>query len=354
MTFSTLWPFLLAIPALLLGGLAGWLLRAHFARSLSNLKDAASLNAHIVELRTLAEGKRQAIHQAEAVLAQLDLYLATLNRDIASAREQVLEREREHVRLLQILDERTASVEDVQGNLHDVRQRLRSREQETEALLASIEKSIEELDLLRELHENYLVKIGRLTQQVEWQDSELRMLHQMVRAKTTEINQAQALLDQRDAELRRIIRQRQQREVDLAHARRALGASDAELRRLLKEHNPDEFLPVLDTRPDPVGGNRLDVTPKDGSKLLPDLASDALETSPEEPDDDLTELPGLAEPYAEQLRAHGIRTFRQLAQSLPEDIRRLLTIPGHYSPDIAGWIDAARRRTGGNPLHPGH
>jgi hypothetical protein len=32
----------------------------------------------------------------------------------------------------------------------------------------------------------------------------------------------------------------------------------------------------------------------------------------------------------------------------------MLKIPGHYSPDVAGWIEEARRRVGGNGVHSSH
>ncbi len=340
MIFGTVLPYFLAVAGLSLGIGLGWFLHHHHTQRQS-APQPEDLDARIQALKTLAENKRLSIRQAEAMIAQMDLYLSTLNRDISHAREQLHERDHEHTRLLMALDERRASVEDAQSNLHQIRQKLQSREQEAETLLTDIDKSIEELDMLNDLKESYLVKINRLTQQVQWQDSELRMLQQTIRTKTAEIDEARALLDQRDAELRRVIRQRQQREIDLAHARQLLTQRDEELRQLLdRQHRDDQALDAT-TRSNGAPANRIDVTPHKRASLPP---GPAVEIPAADEEDDLTQLPGLAEFYAAQLRAQGIRSFKQLAFATPEQIEQMLRFPGHFSPDISGWIQAAQQR----------
>lgn len=339
MNLETLFPFLLAGAGILVGVVLGWFL--HGLRSRPRLSAEDKLDVQIQALQALADNKRQSIRQAEAMIAQMDMYLSTLNRDIANARQQLQQRDHEHTHLLMTLDERRALVEDAQSDLHRIRENLESREQEADALLSNINKRIEELDMLKDVQESYFVKINRLTQQVQWQDSELRMLQQTIRTKTAEINEARALLTQRDAELRRVIRQREQRDVDIAHAYKILRQRDDELRRLLGPQ------PMNDTPNDRLSRsygadiNRLDVTPEHTTPLLPGLAVSVSESGE---DDDLTELPGLADLYAKQLREQGIRTFRQVALATPEQIQGILKIPGHFSPDIAAWIEAARQR----------
>jgi predicted flap endonuclease-1-like 5' DNA nuclease len=339
MNFETLFPYLLAGAGFLVGVALGWLLRG--LRSRPRLSAEDKLDARIQALQALADNKRQSIRQAEAMIAQMDMYLSTLNRDIANARQQLQQRDHEHTNLLMTLDERRALVEDAQSDLHRIRENLESREQEADVLLSNINKRIEELDMLKDVQESYFVKINRLTQQVQWQDSELRMLQQTIRTKTAEINEARALLTQRDAELRRVIRQRDQRDIDITHAYQILRQRDEELRRLLNSQPLDDAPDDRPSRSRSAEMNRLDVTPEKTSPLLP---GPAISLSESNEDDDLTELPGLADLYAKQLREQGIRTFRQVALATPEQIQGILRIPGHFSPDIAAWIEAARER----------
>jgi predicted flap endonuclease-1-like 5' DNA nuclease len=62
-------------------------------------------------------------------------------------------------------------------------------------------------------------------------------------------------------------------------------------------------------------------------------------------EDDLTVIPRLVEFYARQLNAHGIRSIRQLAALGEDEVRAMLDIPAHHSPNIEGWLRAARKLT---------
>jgi predicted flap endonuclease-1-like 5' DNA nuclease len=349
MTMSApLLPYLLAVITFLVGIGAGWFLRNRRSAVSSAPQPAPDSDERLAEINSMAENKRQAVRDAEALINQMESYLAILNKDIAAAREHVSHKETEHSRLLSILEERRTSIENAQGSLQSVEKNLQSREQQTETLLANIDKSLEEIDMLNELHETYLVRINRLTQQVQLQDSELRMLHQTVRAKTSEIEEAQALLDQRDTELRRIIRQRQQRDVDLDHARKLLAQRNEELRQVLQQQAQNEVLEMpsrLDREP---RVEHIAIPPRRRLPLLPGVAADP-EMDGSNISDDLTQIPGLVEFYAAQLRANGITSFKQLANARPEDIQHMLDMPGHFSPDIKRWIEAAQQRSNHNP-----
>jgi predicted flap endonuclease-1-like 5' DNA nuclease len=215
--------------------------------------------------------------------------------------------------------------------------------------LSNIDKSLEEIDMLNELHETYLIKINRLTQQVQWHDSELRMLQQTAQTKSAEIEEARALVEQRDAELRRMIRQRQQREIDLDHVKQTLAQRDEELRYLLRQQAQSEGMSrsTHQLRATPKNEEQIVLPPRKHHPQLPSPTPAETMDSDESirVDDDLTQISGLAEFYAVQLQARGIRTFKQLANARPEDIQRMLDIPGHFSPNIARWIEAARKRS---------
>lgn len=354
------WPYLISVPALLLlGALLGWALHATRAG-----RQPLAIGSRLAKTQAEIKQKEEALHAAETELAQYEARLQTLNKAVSTTRQQVEDSEEEHKQLLMILDEWQASIQNVQDSLHTIRQGLQARSKENDDLIVNIDKSLEEMDLLKKMQDSYQVKTNRLTQQVQWQDSELRMLRHTVQAKTTEISEARALLEQRDAELRLLIRQRQQREIDIANARKALSQRDNELRRMLGREGepfvegggqPPKPLPGSGSEPErrePV--RRVDVTP-----ALPSTTSDdkpAARSVIEEEDDshllpldgdqgeqDITVIPRLADYYASQLRAKGISTVRQLAEHSPEELRAMLYIPGHHSPHIENWVKTARR-----------
>lgn len=332
----------LPLLALLAGALLGWgVSAAHNRRTRGG---AGMIPARQDQLELNTEDKKEAIHAAEVGLAQLEMRLSYLNKAIASARQQVEDSEQEHDHLLVTLDERQASVKDAQNDLQMIRRSLQSRTQEADHLLESIDKSIEELDLLNQMKDSYLARSNRLTQQVQWQDGELRMLRQTVQTRTAEIDEARALLEQRDAELRLLTRQRQQREIDIEHARQALARRTDELRRQVGAAGGEAF---FGDEPPKLAPRRKDVTPTAPPRLpaASPIPAPPRPPAPGEPDDDLTVIPRLADFYARQLKAQGIRTIRQLAALDEEQVRALLTIPSHHSPNIEGWLRAARKLT---------
>ncbi|MBN1310859.1 MAG: hypothetical protein JXB30_05505 [Anaerolineae bacterium] len=351
------WPYLISVPALLLlGALLGWALHAGRVKRQSPVTDS-----QLSEVQAKVKEKAETLYTAEITLAQHEARLQTLNKAIATTRQQVEEGEEEHKQLLIILDEWQASSKNAQDSLHTIRQGLQAHSQEADDLLTDIDRSLEEMDLLKRMQESYQVKTNRLTQQVQWQDSELRMLRHTVQAKTSEINEARALLEQRDAELRLLIRQRQQREIDIANARKLLSQRDDELRRQLgKRRGPslDEGAYSLPSLPGPgkqEDDGRVDVTPaqptnQQANKTIVEEEEDDDDTDTYQTDmdaeggkQDIAVIPRLADYYANQLREKGITIVKQLADHTPEELRDMLYIPGHHSPQIENWIRSARR-----------
>ena len=353
------WPYLLVIPALLIGLAVGYWLRAVGQR---RRMVQPTHHTSLPEAGTSALPTQQSVPQVKSELSRLEAHLASLNQEVARIRQQIREQEQEHDQLLLTLEERRASLQNVRAELQNIEQSLRTRKQEADNLAQSINASLEELELLTNLKETYTVRINRLTQQVQWQDSELRMLRQAFKAKTAEIEEAQALLKQREADLRRLIRQRQQREADLEHARQLLTQRDDELRRLFHysetsgqmlidpEQSPSHSQPsyaVTGGRDRPMLVPGVVVSKPEIEKDGDDREWPHAMVENDDKEDDLTLIPGLAQLYARQLNDLGIKTFQELARADAADLERRLKIPGHYSPDISRWIETARKLAGG-------
>lgn len=350
---NTLPPLLVsALPllGLLLGLLLGWSLTATHHRRVKRRGRRVEASPEL-HLELSRDEKLDQMHAAEVELAQVEARLTHLNKTIAGMRQQVQDTQQEYDRLLLAFDERQTSVEETQSTLNSIRKNLQARNDERNTLLNAVDRSIEEMDMLRQMQDGYLVKINRLTQQVQWQDSELRMLRQTVKAKTAEIDEARALLDQRDAELRMVIRQRQQREIDIAHARQLVTQKDDELRRSMGMARAVDALPGGPPSPPPLPARRVDVTPQQPRSLPQAAVVERVSAPPrrseihDDLEDDLTVIPRLAEYYARQLKEKGIRTVKQLAELTPDQVRSLIEIPGHHSPNIDGWLKAAKKLT---------
>lgn len=349
------WATLLLLPAFLVGLIAGALLNGlHSKRRAARIADPRSRAGR---LAAEAEARRESLEQLEAEIGRLDAQLAERNRLLARSREQLKEQVAEHSRLLVALDERQAAIETVRSSLRSLEQTLDARQEETDHLRGDVYKNVEELDVLEALQNEYEAKIKRLTQQVQWQDSEIRRLRQMTKLKTREIDEAAGLIERYDAELKRLHQQRQQREADLANARRELDATNTDLRRAIDRDDAGPVVIVkdqVDMEPNGLVPPRLiDVTPPIPAGPPRGLAAPAAPLTRWGDDlgiaiddsrkDDLTQIPGLGDYFARQLEAGGILNFWQLARLTPPELDRLLEIPGHYSPDLVGWIESARK-----------
>jgi peptidoglycan hydrolase CwlO-like protein len=350
MAILDLLPYLLVPPAVLVGVLAGWYLAAQRLNRSSFVSKPNHLSSRLAHFTTGIDDKRKEIQRAEADLARLETQHSELVKSIDAASQQVDASTEQYNQLLAQLSEVRASGEQAETAIQHapppqivLAQPSTSRNDD---ILEALDQDVKDLELLQNLHETYLLEINRLTQQAEEQGSQLQRLRQMVDQKESEINDARQLLELRDAELRRLIHQRQQREINLVNARRVLKEREDELRHTL--HRIQHPNAPFDIEGQVISQTRVDV-PRRGKPLL---ASGDLTDEPEYDDregedieDNLTIIPGLAELYAEQLKANGITTFAKLAAATPQQIERSIDIPGHFSPDIAGWIRTARALT---------
>lgn len=58
--------------------------------------------------------------------------------------------------------------------------------------------------------------------------------------------------------------------------------------------------------------------------------------------DDLSDIKGIGDVYAQKLEDAGFHTFRHLADSNQTDLKEVLHIPDWRTPDLQGWINQAR------------
>jgi chromosome segregation ATPase len=348
MAILDLLPYLLIPPAVLVGILAGWSLAAQrFSRS-SFVSKPSHLSSRLARFTTQAEDKRKEVQRAEADLARLETQHAELIASIAAISQQVDAKTRQYKALLTELSKLRDAAEQAETDIQNVPPPQTSlvRRARNGGTFADIHQDVKDLVLLENLRDTYRQEIHRLTQFTEDQDYQIRRLNQMVERKESDIKDAEQLLELRDAELRRLIHQRQQCEVNLANARRELKVREDELRHALRSiQHPDT---PFDIEGQIISQTRVD-RPRRGGRLL---ASGDLTDEPEgdvrdveDAEDNLTIITGLADYYADQLKANGILTFAQLARSTPQEIERLIEIPGHFSPDIASWIQTARALT---------
>lgn len=253
--------YLLIALALAIGLSLGWLLRPRWEH-----RRAAGIAPDEVLLAALGEEKRRAVQDAEAELTHLEAQLARLQQSIAAIRRQLQEGNEEHRRLLLDLDAQETSRQDTHGTLYTVRQDLEAQKSCTEEILADINASMEEYEVLSALSETYAARIRRLTQETQRQDGELQLLRQTLNARAAEIREAQQQVQQREAELRDLRRQCQQREAQIAEARQQLAERNAELRRLMDGHVLHTH--IADEQPTSRRrGHIIDVTPSNRPRL---------------------------------------------------------------------------------------
>lgn len=315
--------FYLVFSALFLGGLCGWQL-AHWFESTQRRGASSALKA---------EPKREAAQKApDSELTDLRTRLATLDEQIAEARKRVQQRDDEYATLILELDSQQALLDETRAE----RRRPSASASPADQLVHSLDADQQEIDLLTQIHETNRLKINKLTQMLQWQDSELQLMREATLRKDAEIEEARALVDQREVDLRRLIRQRQQREQDLSHARAELTQMEQSLQEAAALRAAARSVPAVA----PV----LDLPAQPTRPALPsEVAFSRSDCSQRPPDweDDFTRISGLLPFYADQLKARGLRTFCDLACLSVADLEALLQIPGHYSPDLPAWIQAA-------------
>jgi len=248
-----LWPYLLIIPAFFLGLLLGW-----YLRQASRKRRGTPLEARITGQQTGNAEKLRNLRNAEAEVASIDERLISINQTINASRQQLEQLDKEHQRLLVTIDDRRAEIGQTRSKLHSFEKNLESQQNE---MLANIDASGEEYEMLQRLDSRYSSRIAHMTQKIQLLDRDLQTLRQSITAKEAEIEKAGQLARQRDAELKRLIRQHQQRETDLDRTRQQLSQRNSELRRLLDSQSHDELYEEPHPGTNIPAHRRKDVTP---------------------------------------------------------------------------------------------
>jgi predicted flap endonuclease-1-like 5' DNA nuclease len=316
----TLNPYLLALIIFTAGILVGWVLP---------LPDLFSRKRG----PTVEEKRAELISQQEEMMT-LEARLAQSTQQLALLGQQARDLDIQRNDLIARLDEKRLQLQTLDQELTELDGRHESNLKRKETLLADIAKSIEELEQLTLMEQVYQGRITNMADQVEWQNGEIRMLQEAMRARTAEIERAQQTLDAQDSQHR-----------DLYHTMRG---ADSPIPPRSKQAAP---LPIIDAEPEELDG--LVVNPeaeghsqrrgaKQASSSRPIMLDPGGRPTPAEGRDDLTQLTGMGGSYARQLLTQGVSTFDQIAFSTVADLRRMLNIPGHLSPDIQRWIDEAR------------
>lgn len=337
--------YLYPVAAAISGGVIGWLLHSILEKRRHTRQHVRALTGQISRLNSELETRQQAIDEADARLVNMLARLAAQEQREQNPPPPGPARPTRMNNLLPPPDYREQPVH--QGAPASKADHLRDE----------VHRHIEELDWLTHLRDNYDKQIKHLTQQAQRLDGNLNLLKQTLEEKDRQIDERKALIELREAELRRLRRQYQQREIDLVNAQRMLDEKNADLGRLTSRMDrqriviaqppawPDQpAQPISDSSSS--GASRMIVNPALPAEtpIKPDdEPEDEWPELDESHQDDLTEIPGLAELYARQLYAKGIHSFAKLARMKPIDVDRVIDIPGHYSPDIEGWIESAER-----------
>ena len=252
----TFWPYVLLIPAFLLGMLLGWYLRQ--ASDRHQRDDDATYRPS--ENTT----KRHDLREAETESILIDERIISINQTISAARQQLEQLDDEHRRLLISLDTRRAEMGETRSKLHSFEKTLESQQNE---MLANIDASGEEYEMLERLDNRYTSRIAHMTQKVQLLDRELQDLRESIIVKEDKIENARRLVKERDAELTRLIRQRQRCDTDLERTRQQLSQRNDELRRLLDSQSQDERYEDFRPPKKPSARRRKDVTPPHTPRL---------------------------------------------------------------------------------------
>lgn len=257
MTLLTMWPYLLTIPALLIGLVLGWQLHAarrrrELADATAPLTSAAYAHTRLKDKHTNADGAKSEFDIAER---QLD----SIRNAVAKARQQADDLDREHAQLLDEIEVRREELQEDRRTLETLRQKSQTAQ---EQMLTDIDLGGEEIEELERMRDTYTQRINRLSQQVEEQ---LNQLDRLRRAYNENAEAAEHLRDeahQVDVEYERLLRERQQRERDLNRVREQIAERTATLKGLLKQQH-DAASPEIDE------SSLRPVSPRGGRPRLP-------------------------------------------------------------------------------------
>lgn len=343
--FTDLLPYLLLIPALLLGILLGY----YIAPTLSPQRQGSQQKTVAEDLfrkTTLIIDEGRAKQQAaRQELLQLEDQLIATSQLIQQARSENTRQDEILSDLRFSLDEKRALYREHQAEIDEIDAHLKDHQGRSKTLVSTIQETMEEIEALKTVEQQSVRKRDRLMQTVQNLTNELSLLEGTVQSKSLEIQEAEKIRGDRDTYLSRLHRERRTLETEINRLHQDIEGLDTDL-QALSERQRQLSTPEV---PEPANTPSLSraVLPDDDHDTPPPFTDEEWEFLPEDVallhgEDDLSLIEGVNNFYLERLHKKGIKTYAQLAYARPDELFRLLDIPPHYEPDLKGWIATAR------------
>jgi predicted flap endonuclease-1-like 5' DNA nuclease len=168
--------------------------------------------------------------------------------------------------------------------------------------------------------------------------SEATVLAGFLTQRESELREVRSQLANTEKELTecRLVRAGQARELEkLATLKEKLATAERELSELALK--PVELQNKLET----AYLSLIEYRQKEETYLIELEALRGFKAKIELQPDDLTVIKGIGKVYQQKLRDIGILTFKQLAESDPNRIRRMLDIKNWQATDVAAWVTQA-------------
>lgn len=202
MTLLTIWPYLLMIPALLLGFILGWQLqrvRQQRKTSPNGLSSPAS-RAH-----ARLSGQHDNLEDAQAELDYLERQIVSLNAAVTKARQQLKELDSEHGHLQQQIEARASGAASPPP----------SQQERRTAVLEDIDASGVEVDRLERMRDTYAQRISQLMQTIEEQQVTLNSMRETSKMNEEEMAALRREIDLYDIKLRELLKEHDRRQAKL-------------------------------------------------------------------------------------------------------------------------------------------
>lgn len=218
MTLLTIWPYLLMIPALLLGIILGWQLQR--VRQQRNTSRAASPSSPASRAHARLSGQHDNLEDAQAELDYLERQLVSMNNAVAKARQQLKDLDSEHGHLQQEIEQHQSGKAPLPSSQQDRRA----------AVLEDIDASGAEVDRLERMRDTYAQRISQLMQTIVEQVVTLNSMRETCRTNEEETVNLRREIDQYDVRLKELLKEHERRQADLAYIGEQLSHLDQQRR----------------------------------------------------------------------------------------------------------------------------
>lgn len=250
----------------------------------------------------------KALAERDEALLQARRQVSNLNEDLAHTRLTVRDYDLTIANLRHQLDERQTELSRLRATTPA--DELAARDVEISTLRAQVNSSQSAIDDLSKQVSSRTTELEQLRAQLAArpQASDLETLQAEINARTSELAELQGRLDShlsQTAELESFV---QQRDEEIRQLERRLREASAELDHL-RQRELDRLV---------------------------------IEETEYIHEDDLSDIKGIGDVYAERLREAGFYTFQHLADAEADELKQALEIPNWRTPNLQSWIDQAR------------